>query len=582
MENEKRENVLNLSLAVPVEEREKSEVLRTGFDFEESRWEVIIKYNGDILQYEDEEIKIEVLINGYAIVNLPERRIEEFTGHSEVEYMEKPKAFFANGYAENEASCILPVKSGENGLTGEGVLLAVIDSGIDYFRKDFQNESGSRILYLWDQTLTDTGNSLGRTPEGFYEGLEFTKDEINRALQAGSREAGLRLVPQQDRSGHGTAVAGIAGGSAETLLHRGVANGAEFIIVKLKAADTSGFPGTCELMRGITYAIRKAQELKRPLVINLSYGNSYGSHDGTSLLERFLDNAAEINRSVICVGSGNEGNAGGHAMGSFLKDTEVELTIGLYETGTNVQLWKHYADEAELRLISPGGETYLIEQNTGEANTIETEYGRVLIFSGTPLPYSVNQEMFFAFIPNETYLESGIWKFVFTPRKVANGVYHMYLPGSSARNEGTRFTVSNPDITLTIPSTAKKVITVGAYNRELQAYADFSGRGYPFEGNQVYIENGQKPDLVAPGVDIMAPSVGEGYRPVTGTSFATPIVAGSCALLMEWGIIKGNDAFLYGEKVKAYLQKGAEQMKGYAVYPNQYVGWGALCVQNSF
>lgn len=129
MENEKRENVLNLSLAVPVEEREKSEVLRIGFDFEENRWEVIIKYNGDILQYEDEEIKIEVLINGYAIVNLLESRIEEFTGHSEVEYMEKPKAFYANGYAENEASCILPIKSGESGLTGEGVLLAVIDSG---------------------------------------------------------------------------------------------------------------------------------------------------------------------------------------------------------------------------------------------------------------------------------------------------------------------------------------------------------------------------------------------------------------------------------------------------------------------
>lgn len=567
MVSEKLENLLHMSLTVEENERLRSDALRIGYSPEEKSWEVIVKYHGDLQQYESERINIELLIAGYAIVSLPESDLEWFTELPQVEYIEKPKAFYANVYRAKEASCILPVTTGRSpvlsgeGLRGSGVLIAVIDSGIDFYREDFIGKNGSRILFLWDQELD----------------AEYTKADMDRAINSDEGN-GIR---HQDVTGHGTAVAGIAAGSSSNPLYQGVASEAEFIVVKLGQADSSGFPGTVELMRGITYAVKKAMELEMPLVINLSYGNSYGSHEGTSLLERFLDNAGEMGRTVVCVGSGNEGDAAGHVGGNVLSENKVELAIGEYETSVNVQLWKRYADRIELSLTAPDGKTYGINLSTDGLQTIDTDYEKVLVFVGTPLPYDVNQEIFFVFLPKGAFLTSGIWNIGMQPERVVNGEYQMYLPGREVRSEDTRFLQSNPYGTLTIPSTAQKVVTVGAYDVRQNSYADFSGRGYPFFSADAYLYLGQKPDIVAPGVDILAPFGREEYLPVTGTSFATPIVAGSCALLMEWGIIRGNDPYLYGEKIKAYLQRGAKQFGGFPLWPNPYVGWGKLCLEDS-
>jgi subtilisin family serine protease len=138
-------------------------------------------------------------------------------------------------------------------------------------------------------------------------------------------------------------------------------------------------------------------------------------------------------------------------------------------------------------------------------------------------------------------------------------------------------------MTLTVPSTASKIVTVGAYNGSLEQYAPFSGRGLAevSRENSITLAGFIKPDLVAPGVDIVAPDVRGGFSLVTGTSFATPIVSGSAALLMEWGIVRGNDNYLYGEKVKAYLRGGAQPIRGDREYPNERVGFGSLCLSES-
>lgn len=261
------------------EERIKSQILDVGIDNQEKRWEVIVKYHGNLEKIANDEIQVEILIAGYAIVTLPAFLLEALTELEEVEYIEKPKSLIYGVYEAKAESCIFPVSVPIGDLSGKGVLLAVIDSGIDYFLEDFRNEKGSRILFLWDQSLSTGEQDEWRAPEGFYQGVEFTKEQIDRALLAETRQEALALVPSQDFSGHGTGVAAVAASSNPDRLLQGVAPGSNLLVVKLRPGKESGFPSTTELMRAVTYAIRKSLELNQPLVINLSFGNTYGSHE---------------------------------------------------------------------------------------------------------------------------------------------------------------------------------------------------------------------------------------------------------------------------------------------------------------
>ncbi len=584
--SQKQENLLNLALDSTEEERVQSEILNVGFDESTRRWEVIVKYHGDLERIANEEIDVEILLAGYAIVTLPEKYMEALADMEETEYIEKPKSLTYGLFEAKENSCIYPSLQQEKNLTGQGVLMAIIDSGIDYLLPDFQFNGESRILYLWDQSQPPDETKGQHTPAGFRVGTEFNKAQIDAAIQAatktGNRREALQIVPQQDTSGHGTGVAAVAASSNSSILLKGVASGCELLIVKLGTTPENDFPGTTQLMRGITYALRKALELNRPLVINLSYGNSYGSHDGTSLLERFLDNASGVGRNVICVGCGNEGAGGGHIEGNVKVDDMVELAVAERELTLNIQLWKSYEDRFGVILVSPGRVRYEVVLS-GSPGRQEVVLGttKVLIYVGMPTPYSSLQELFFVFLPTGAYVDSGVWEWQFTPEKIVSGNYQMYLPTVALRNSGTRFFQPTPNLTLTIPSTARAVISVAAYNDTLNAYADFSGRGLP-ESGQIYLDSeGGKPDLAAPGVGILAAKAGGGTDTYTGTSFAAPMVSGAAALLMEWGIVQGNDPYLYGEKVKAFLRKGAKPIRGEGSYPNNRVGWGVLCLRDS-
>ncbi len=574
MDNSKIENILNLALNSTMEEREKSQNLNVGYDQAERTWEVIVKYNGNIKRLESEVIQVEELLAGYAIITLPESLLSALAQLSEIEYIEKPKRLFFSLMQGKEASCIRQVTIGREGLSGRGVLIAVIDSGIDYTNMDFRTRNGeSRILYLWDQAL----------------GVEYTKAQIDEALAAPTQAERQQLLPSVDVSGHGTAVAGIAAGNGNASEGRytGVAPESELLVVKLGTPQAGGFPRTTELMRAVAYVIRKALELERPIAVNLSFGNTYGSHDGTSLLERFLDNVSEIGRSVVCVGSGNEAAGAGHLSGAFAQGAgvsqTVELAVASYESTTNVQLWKNYVDTFLLEIISPSGERRQIPTKIPGRYTFLLDRTQLLIYVGEPAPYSANQEIYIDFLPQENYITSGVWRFEMIPQNIVVGAYSFYLPSSTVRNAQTRFYAPEPEATLTIPSTARRAVTVGAYDVTYESYADFSGRGYAGTYNlaQTLLQAEVKPDLVAPGVGITTTKAGGGYETVTGTSFATPFVTGAAALLMEWGIVKGNDPFLYGEKVKAYLRRGAKPLRGETEYPNSRVGYGALCVASS-
>ena len=591
--NQKIENVLALALQTPEPVREKSLNLNVGFTEETRTWELIVKYNGDLREaVSGLPVTAEELIAGYGLLTVPEDLVEAVSRLPQIEYVEKPKRLFFSMADGKEVSCVLPVTKRQPFLSGKGILLAVIDSGIDYTNRNFRNADGStRILALWDQTVSPDAEKGFFPPEGFQTGTEFTREQINAALREADPLRQYELVPSRDSSGHGTAVTGIAAGAAANVLggaadngYEGVAPESELLIVKLGTPRENSFPRTTEMMRAVTYVVRKAQSLNRPVAINLSFGNTYGAHDGSSLLERFLDNAAEIGRTVICVGSGNEGASAGHREGrvNLGETAATELSVGAYETAFSVQLWKTYTDVFRITLRSPGGQEFSFSTEKGGEITWEAEQTRILIYVGEPSPYAVEQEIYFDVIPENLYISPGKWSFLIGTQEKESSFY-FYLPSQAARNQNTRFFEPNPNLTLTIPSTASKVITVGAYDSTYDAYADFSGRGYRYAERDIGLlaAGAAKPDLAAPGVNITAPDIYGGYQSFTGTSFATPFVTGAAALLMEWGIVQGNDAFLYGEKVKAYLRRGARKIRGEEFYPNDRVGYGALCVADS-
>lgn len=584
--NQKLENLLQLALQTPEEIRERTEDLNIGFDERARTWEVIVKYHGSLDILETLNVRVEYLIAGYALLIVPEGMVEAVAELEQIEYVEKPKRFFYEVIGPTEDSCIQQLSRRGFSLSGRGILVAVADSGIDYRLPEFRKEDGStRIRFLWDQTLQPEGEQR-KPPAGFGMGVEFDSEQINAALDEENPRRQFELLPTVDTSGHGTAVAGIAAGSSGS--YRGVATEAELLIVKLGLPEARSFPRTTEIMRAVTWAVRKALELQMPLALNLSFGNNYGAHDGSSLLERFLDNAAEIGRTVICVGSGNEGANAGHLAGRIGENermADVELAVAGYESGLNIQLWKNYSDVYRIRLRSPGGqESELPVSVEGGKYTLRLEQTEILVYIGEPTPYAAAQEIYLDMFPlGRPYINSGVWTIRLEALKSVTGRYYFYLPGGAARSSATGFYRPTPDVTLTIPSTAAKVITVGAYDSTYQAYADFSGRGYADTERTIGVVTSgiAKPDLVAPGVGVLAPDIYGSYLPVTGTSFATPIVTGSAALLMEWGILRGNDPFLYGEKVKAYLRRGAQPLRGETVYPNERVGWGRLCVEES-
>ena len=596
MQDQKIENLLNLALDATAEERKRSLELDVGYEPVEQTWELIVKYSGSLDAVRALGASVTELLNEYAVILIEESQIDRLSEIPEIEYIEKPKRLFFQVAAGRAASCIFPLQSestadrsndrdetGKSNLKGQGVLVAVLDSGIAYESRDFRHEDGStRILNLWDQTIP------GNPPKGYGRGTEYTKAQIDEALRLQNSEERRQRIPSSDYSGHGTPVAAIAAGNGggRGTAYAGVAPESDLLVVKLGNARQEGFPRTTELMMGLNYVVEKALEYRRPVAVNLSFGNTYGAHDGNSLLERFIDDLSNYWKSVICVGSGNEGNAAGHTAVQLEtgRSQEVQLAVSAGEPVLNVQIWKNYTDEIEIVLESPSGQRAGPIQERLGTQRLTLDGTEILLYYGKPSPYSTNQEIYLDFLPANAYVADGIWKIHLIPRKLVMGTVAFWLPSQAVLNWETAFLFPRQNTTLTIPSTAQRVITVGAYDARTLSYADFSGRGSVSQlvrAEETTAIGGWKPDLCAPGVGVVTLASAGIYREFSGTSFATPFVTGSAALLMEWGIVRGNDPFLYGEKVKAYLRRGAKALPGLERVPDNREGFGRLCLEGS-
>lgn len=538
------------------------------------------------------EVTITRLLGGYAIALLPEEMVESFLGQQGILYAELPQKIYKAVELGRASSCISNRSSAVNApdnLTGKGVLVGIIDSGIDYTHPDFCKEDGTtRIAALWDQGLEG-----GVPPDGYPIGTLFTRKQINEVLQAGQEEKRPGLIPGADVSGHGTHVAGIAAGNGNASggRYRGVAFESELLVVKLEEVRSGStlVSGTARLMEAVDFCIRYAIQQNQPLALNLSYGTGEGAHNGRSLLETYLDMAGTMAKCVICVGTGNDGIGRKHAGGRLREDEtlELELAIEGREQSLELELWSNYPDRFTVELEAPSGESTMFRYGEGEKITA---FGSAFLYSATgktarlgnaeteglwsaPTIYQNLSELRISITALREQLGIGVWKIRLLPERIVDGSFDVWiLRGTESTNSG--FVEPDSYRTLTIPSTAEGVISVGAYDFGNLQVALFSGRGTARETGRM------KPDLVAPGVEIVSCAPGGGYTEKTGTSMATPFVTGGAALLMEWGIVRGNDPFLYGEKLREYLLFGAVRLPD-EEYPNPLSGWGRLCVNDS-
>ncbi|MDD2268141.1 MAG: S8 family serine peptidase [Eubacteriales bacterium] len=532
--------------------------------------EVIVKYNGDIAAVAAAVgAQAEILSETFAILTLDTQKIPELMNFSEVKYVELPRILYYMLNRASRAACISPAQERFN-LTGNGVIVGIIDSGIDYAHPDFRNPDGTtRILYIWDQTTP------GTPPAGFAAGTEYSAAQLNEALES---RMPYNIIPRLDNVGHGTAVTAVAAGNGRASGGRniGAAYEASIIVVRLGNRGSEFFARTTEIMRAYKYILDKATQLNMPVAINLSYGTNDGSHDGNSLFETFIDEMATRWKSVFCVATGNEGFSGHHFTGNTVQGGTLDVefvTSGLLPR-FYMTLWKNFADTFAFELIAPNGDIIGPIRPSNAISRQRLGSADVTIIYGQPTHYNISQEVYFNFEAAENSIPPGLWRLRVIASQVVDGRFDIWLPVMEEVTAQTAFTMPNPETTLSIPSTALNVISVGAYNSLINASADFSGRG--FTRQIVYV----KPDIVAPGVGIMTARPGGGYDAFSGTSIATPFVTGAAALMLEWGVVRGNDPFLYGQKVKAYLRKGARRNKGIS-YPNPIRGYGALCLMSS-
>ena len=605
--NQKLNPELALSLSLDDTTRMESPWLQSGFSLDTNTWKLILFYNGSL-----EEIQKEIpfsfipLLGNFAILFIQEKDLPDFLAYPQVLYVELSRPIYENALTGIASSCLpdYNIITGRNvnetTLTGKGTVIAILDSGVDYTHPDFRNTDGStRILAYWDQSLPFIHNHFSIN-NPYNLGIIFSEEDLNQLLTGANNfsffdsstptalgTAAEPLSPSKDISGHGTHIAGICAGNGRVSngKNQGVAPESSLIVIKLKNDASSVYSDYANLMMAVDFAVRFTNSLSLPLSINISYGSNDGSHTGNSLLELFMEQVSFYGKNIISVATGNEGLTRRHAslnIGSSLTKSpykkSLSFTIAPGERSLYLEIWQVFADDFSYELLAPSGSQSFTLPAAPGIYTYMIVDTTIYLTINNPTPYQPFRQYFLSFSPNTSFIPSGTWTLRITSiptGKIVDRRLQFWLPSKDATNSATGFTTPSSDMTFTIPSTASSVISVSGYDSSLDIFASFSGQGF---SNTMHT----KPDLCAPAVNILSTAPGGGYTIQTGTSMASPFVAGAAALLMQYGIVQGNDPFLYGEKLKAYLWKSARALPAFSEYPNEKVGWGALCVKNTF
>ncbi|GHU38851.1 hypothetical protein FACS1894105_13190 [Clostridia bacterium] len=538
-------------------------------------------YNSFFRSYVSDKpyIKMTTLLDGdYAIAYAPVERMGQIAKDLGLDYINifPYVCSLSDDVALAEAGIISVQQQPNLDLRGSGVLMGFVDTGIDFTKDAFKYEDGtSKIRYIWDQTIDE-----GPPPASFFSGTEYSQKKLSEALLSGDP---LNIIPHRDDDGHGTFLASV-GASREKGKYIGAAPDSEIIMVKLRRArpyylnkyavpswQENAFESS-DVMLGVHYILLKAAELGQPVSICLGVGSNFGSHDGTSLFEQYLYLIAGKNGVSLCVAVGNEANKKHHMMGKLENtgDTgDIDIRVAGQAEHLALAVWTSAYDRFSVSVRSPTGE--VVTKVAIQAADVVFTRKLVLERSVVSVQYYLGENnLAFVKIDEPT---PGIWTVTVHGDIVLDGDYHAWMPTAPLISPGIEFLSPSPNYTTTIPSTAIGPISVGAYNSwdgSLYIASSWGPTRLP-----VII-----PDLVAPGVNING-IFPHGYGIMSGTSIAAAITAGACAIMLQWGIIDGNDSYINTYKLRSFLVRGCERSENLR-YPNIQWGYGILNLINTF
>jgi len=544
--------------------------------------DLIIEYNGNTSVFEQfPDSTVQIINIQLAFVHVPVSFITQDIVYR-MGYSVLPTCFGIISESSLEASGVFQLRNIPIfNLRGQGILIGIIDTGVDYTNPIFQYaDNTTRIVSIWDQTIVSDN-----PPTGMEYGTEYTREQINEALQ---NDNPLSVVPSTDDIGHGTMLAGISGGNevAESGF-MGVASDAEFAVVKLKPAkqflkDFFYIPDNAvcfqetDIFLGVQYLYDLSIRLGRPMVICIALGSSQGAHDGLGTLSTYISNISTTPQIGVVVAAGNEGNNRRHYSGRInptIGYDTVELNVGENEPGFSMELWGSAPDIYSIDILSPSGE-YIprIVAGRNEHRVISFIFEATIIYVDYQMVESQSGEQLILIRFDNP--SQGIWRFNVYERGGLNLGFNIWLPMEGFISENTYFIRSDPYTTLLTLGNAVFPLTVTAYNdADDSLYLD-SSRGFT-RINRI------KPEIAAPGVNVTGPTLDGSFAPYTGTSVSAAHVTGIAALIYEWGIVRGNLPLMSTVELKNLIIRGAKRDIN-LIYPNRDWGYGILDVFNVF